>query len=117
MRAPAIILLLAAPAVLHALPTEVERVREARRTVSSLAIALEMYRLDYNAYPSNTEGLDALVKPDASPKGPYLRSKAVPLDPWGNRYRLITSPCVGVISLGADGKVGGDGANADITSC
>jgi general secretion pathway protein G len=85
--------------------------------VFSLANAVVMYRMDHGTYPGNPEGLDVLVKPDASPKGPYLRSTTVPFDPWGNPYSLISSPCVGVMSLGADGKVGGIGEDADITSC
>ncbi|CUT17295.1 MULTISPECIES: type II secretion system major pseudopilin GspG [Candidatus Ichthyocystis] len=50
--------------------------------------ALDAYRIDNGTYPSTEEGLDALEKNVANLKtwsGPYLK-KAIPSDPWGNRY-------------------------------
>ena len=51
-------------------------------------------------------------------RGPYL-SKKIPLDPWGNPYTYRnpgTNAEFDVISLGADGKPGGTGDNADLTN-
>ena len=51
--------------------------------------------------------------------GPYIY-KDVPKDPWGNDYEYtIPGPdgnSFGIRSFGSDGKEGGDGKNADITS-
>jgi len=49
--------------------------------------------------------------------GPYLK-KAVPADPWGNEHSYSTGGQAGyeLISLGADGRPGGDGDSADISS-
>ena len=53
-------------------------------------------------------------------RGPYLR-KQVPLDPWGKAYLYMSLGEVNrdgydLLSLGADGRRGGDGENADVTS-
>jgi general secretion pathway protein G len=51
--------------------------------------------------------------------GPYL-ARPVPRDAWGHEYEYRTpGPSglpYGIRSLGADGKEGGDGQDADITS-
>ncbi len=50
--------------------------------------------------------------------GPYLE-KDVPDDPWGNPY-LYKSPAekaeYEITSMGADGRIGGEGENKDIAS-
>ncbi len=84
--------------------------------------ALQMYRLDNSHYPSNEQGLDALLnEPAGSPeprnwRGPYLRS--APRDPWGNDYDYVNhgSNRVEIISYGANGQPGGEGDDADISS-
>jgi general secretion pathway protein G len=83
--------------------------------------ALDQYRLDNGHYPSNEQGLDALmVKPTNESKwdGPYLK-KAVPLDPWGNAY-VYKSPGdhgeYDMLSYGKDGAAGGSGEAADLGS-
>jgi general secretion pathway protein G len=53
-------------------------------------------------------------------RGPYLR-KAVPLDPWGATYVYLAPGEANpngydLLSLGADGRPGGSGEDADITS-
>ncbi len=43
----------------------------------------------------------------------------MPKDPWGNEYKYAAPGAHGaydIISLGADGKEGGEGANKDITN-
>ena len=88
--------------------------------IRSLAVALDMYRLDNFVYPSTEQGLDALVTRPAgfpepknySPDG-YLKS--VPTDPWGSPYVYERSgDSFSLFSLGADGAEGGDALNADI---
>ena len=52
--------------------------------------------------------------------GPYWKKQSVPKDPWGNEYKYAAPARNGapyeIISLGADGKEGGEGANKDISS-
>ena len=90
--------------------------------IESFSKSLDAYRLDMGRYPTTEEGLDALmVAPAAMPekwRGPYL-SKKVPLDPWGQPYMYRvpgTTAEFDLLSLGADGKPGGTGDNADITN-
>lgn len=52
-------------------------------------------------------------------KGPYLKKKFIPKDPWGNDYVYVYPGENGdydIISYGADGAEGGDGENADVVS-
>jgi general secretion pathway protein G len=93
----------------------------AKSQIDALAKALDTFRLDAGRYPSNDEGLQALmVRPESGLgwNGPYLKG-AIPLDPWKHAY-LYSFP-VGngdfqVKSLGKDGRPGGDGENADISN-
>jgi general secretion pathway protein G len=87
--------------------------------IDSIEKALDQFRLDLRRYPSAEEGLEALV---ARPgklsgwSGPYLK-KAVPTDPWGRAY-VYRVPGekkeFALLSLGRDGKAGGEGEDADI---
>src|SRR3972149_173141 len=75
-------------------PKMIGRVGESRQTVAKQQIegfssALEMYKLDTTKYPTQEQGLEALVTQSqgiANWKGPYLKKKFVPKDPWGNNY-------------------------------
>lgn len=97
----------------------------ARAQIENLSSALDAYRLDNGTYPSTQQGLDALttlptIDPPANWKQPYLR-KAVPNDPWGKPYIYIfpgeSNPMgFDLLSYGADGKLGGEGEDADILS-
>jgi general secretion pathway protein G len=98
----------------------------AKSQVQILSLALDAYRLDNEAFPTTEQGIESLrtipITGDAPPnwKGPYLR-QLVPVDPWGRPY-VYASPGVAnpnsydLYSLGKDGKPGGDGEDADITS-
>ena len=98
------------------------RVVKAKNDVQAIKGALDLYRLDNFNYPSTDQGLQALVsKPGGSPEaknwkqGGYLDN--LPKDPWGNEYQYLSpgvNADVDVFSYGADGRPGGDGANADI---
>jgi general secretion pathway protein G len=98
----------------------------ARSQVQILALALDAYRLDNDAFPTTDQGLEALRTfpaagdPPKNWKGPYLR-QLIPVDPWGRAY-VFVSPGVAnptgydLYTLGKDGKPGGDGEDADVTS-
>ena len=102
------------------------KLQAARSQIELFGLALDAYRLDNDAYPSTEQGLGALrFLPTAEPmprrwRGPYLR-RDVPLDPWGHGY-LYRNPgesntsSYDLLSLGRDGKPGGAGEDADVTS-
>ncbi len=125
-----IIVVLAIIALMAALivPNVIGRPDEARVTVAStdlrtISAALKMYRLDTGRYPTTQQGLAALVdKPTAPPVPTRWSSEGylpeLPQDPWGNAY-IYRSPGEGgaafdLVSLGRDGKPGGEGLDADI---
>ncbi len=96
-------------------------VKVARAQLDALQKALDQYRIDAGRYPSSEQGLAALrEKPvdEARWAGPYL-SKAVPQDPWGHDYQYRSPGEHGeydLLSFGHDGRPGGDGEDADLTS-
>ncbi len=91
--------------------------QEARIRIQQLAGQIEMYKLEVGKYPDN---LGALVRNPGSDKwnGPYAKDTDLK-DAWGNDYRY-TVPGQGkaydLISLGADGKEGGEGENKDLSN-
>jgi len=96
---------------------------KARADIRAISTALAMYRLDNFAYPSTEQGLQALVaRPAGEPAAPNWRAGGylqggLPKDPWGRDYLYISPGRHGdfdVYTLGADGRPGGDGVNADI---
>lgn len=103
------------------------RVEAAKQQIASFGLALERYNLDNAVYPTTEQGLRALVeKPTTEPlpqnynEGGYLKKREIPKDPWGREY-IYRSPGEHTIeyemtSLGADGKDGGEGNDADINS-
>jgi general secretion pathway protein G len=71
--------------------------------------ALDEFRSKTGRLPSTEEGLEALVKlPE-----PLL--KKVPVDPYGNPYKYsLSGSKYTIVSLGADGREGGEKDDADI---
>ena len=109
----------AAPRVIGYLSTA--KSETARIQIESLAQALDLYRLDVGAYPTQAQGLAALVTRPADARrwnGPYLNGGKVPDDPWGRPYVYRSPGADGrdyeLYSLGADGVEGGEGENADV---
>ncbi len=94
----------------------------AKIEIGQIGQALDLYKLETGRYPSSSDGLQALVTAPGGASnwnGPYWKKSQIPKDPWGNDYRY-TSPgqkgAYDILSLGADGKEGGEGANKDIAS-
>jgi general secretion pathway protein G len=93
----------------------------AKAQIEGLGKALDTYRLDTGHYPTTEQGLEVLVvQPSGEIKwnGPYLQ-KAVPSDPWGQPY-VYRSPGQGggdfdLLSMGKDGRLGGEGEDADVS--
>ncbi|WP_322031588.1 type II secretion system major pseudopilin GspG [Paraburkholderia sp. J76] len=104
-------------------PDEARRVA-ARQDIGTIMQAMKLYRLDNGRYPTQDQGLQALVqKPTTDPvpnnwkDGGYL--ERLPNDPWGNPYQYLNPGVHGeidVFSYGADGKPGGEGNDADVGS-
>lgn len=100
------------------------RVTVARTDLRTISAALKMYRLDNGDYPTTEQGLAALMqKPTAPPlptnwaAGGYLEQ--VPVDPWGRAYVYRNPGSAGsfdLLSYGRDGKPGGEGLDADLSS-
>lgn len=115
--------LLATIVALNVLPSG-DRAREqkAKADIAIIEDGLELYKLQNISYPSTADGLNALVSAPASltdasryQAGGYI--KKLPKDPWGREY-LYASPgthgAIDIWTLGADGKEGGEGIDADI---
>jgi general secretion pathway protein G len=98
------------------------RVTAARADVANLMQALKLYRLDNQRYPTQEQGLQALVqRPTSGPPAPNWRPylEKLPTDPWGRPYQYLNPGvhgAVDVFSFGADGQPGGEGNDADIGS-
>ncbi len=101
---------------------EAAKAKAARTQIDTFMTALANYRLDTGAFPDAANGLAALLhRPDSVPhwEGPYL-TKEIPRDPWGRpylyRYPGELGDLPAIVSLGADGRTGGEGVNQDIVS-
>jgi len=100
---------------------DTSRVSAASTQARMLKTSLETMRLDIGRFPTKEEGLMLLNAPPRDERlarrwhGPYL-SEEVPLDPWGNSYVYApeSDSTIALYSLGADGKPGGEGSNADV---
>jgi general secretion pathway protein G len=97
------------------------RVKSAQLQLESVAAAVEMFRADVGRYPTEAEGLVALVNEPADIEGwtgPYLKSTNALKDPWTGDilYRAIDDGTFEVVSLGSDRKTGGTGTKRDLVA-
>ena len=94
----------------------------AKLQIEEIGAALDLYKLELGRYPTTEEGLQALVQAPAGGagwRGPYLKKKLVPKDPWGNPYHYAAPGQHGVYdvySYGADNRQGGEDENKDVVS-
>jgi general secretion pathway protein G len=109
---------IAAPRVTHYLRRA--KVDAAKVQVDALASAVDSFHLDMGRFPSNDEGLQALVErpPDGAKwDGPYVKKRDSLSDPWGHPYRYRFPGTHGeydVFTWGSDNKEGGDDDAQDI---
>ena len=114
----ALIASVAIPQVMRML--ESAKTKAARIQLETVSQALNVYKLDNDAYPTAQQGLRALVDaPEGvdSWTGPYLRRAQQLRDPWGHplQYALPASGKGFVVkTLGADGIAGGSGEDKDV---
>jgi general secretion pathway protein G len=116
-----IIGLLATVVAINVLPSQDRAmVGKAKADISVLEQAIETYRLDNLTFPEDLNALVTapanLAQPERYRQGGYVRR--LPKDPWGNPYQYRRQSAHGgqfdVYSLGADGKEGGEGNDADL---
>lgn len=99
------------------------KVSVAKTQIRNIMSALNLYKLDNGQYPSTSQGLQALVtKPTGFPEAKNWKSDGylgkLPKDPWGNDFLYISPGSDGdydLVSLGADGRDGGEDDNADLS--
>jgi len=90
--------------------------------IDQISAGLDLFRLDVGRYPTQEEGLAALVERGAVSdrwNGPYLKKRENVNDAWGRPFNYRIPGQNGdfdIYSLGADNADGGDGENKDITS-
>jgi len=93
----------------------------AKAQVALLGKAVEQFHQDTGRYPTDEEGLGALITPpaaDAKWKGPYINEELL-TDPWGVAYQYQYPPSqpqvpFDLFSFGKDRTLGGVGDNKDI---
>jgi general secretion pathway protein G len=115
-----LLIALVAPAMMNQLGSAKHKI--AQQSIERISGVMDLYRLDVGDYPSTAQGLAALNENPgnvAGWNGPYLKDADGVNDPWGHpfQYRYPSQRpkhSFDIISLGADGKVGGDGENADL---
>jgi general secretion pathway protein G len=83
--------------------------------IGQIEQALQMYAVKHKGkFPTTSEGLSAASR--------YMPTQGeVPTDAWGNEFQYFCPGTHGqadyeIVSLGKDGKEGGDDANAEIQS-
>ena len=92
------------------------KVQETKIQMGQVMNALNLYYTDCGKYPSSLEGL---VKndPDCPNWGPEPYLKKAPKDAWNRDFQYtLEGNQYTIISLGADGREGGDGYAKDISS-
>lgn len=92
--------------------------------MQNLGVALDSLKLDCGRYPTTDEGLEALAEKPASfkceayDKNGYVKNKKIPNDGFEKPFKYISEngSDYELISLGRDGKDGGEGYDKDISS-
>lgn len=95
------------------------QVKVTEAQIQAVAASIERFNMDMGRYPTEEEGFQVLLDaPVDSPNwaGPYLDRDEIPTDGWDRElvYQLDERWGFRIISMGADGKPGGEGDNADI---
>ena len=88
-----------------------------RMEISKICQAVDTFYSAYDRYPTNDEGIAILTQPSAKFEQGLLSK--LPVDPWGRAYEYLQpgrDAPYEVISYGADGREGGEGANRDLSS-
>lgn len=112
---------LVGPRVMGALASS--KIKASKIQIETLSASVDAFHLDTGRFPTQAEGLQVLVdNPEKAPiknwRGPYLKKNKVPADEWGNAfvYEIPSKHKMpfDLYSLGADGKPGGTGDDAEL---
>lgn len=117
--------LLATVVVVNVLPMrDRAMVQKAVDDIQKLESALYDYNITLRTFPSQSQGLEALINPPAGlnnsaayPADGFLLRRELPKDPWGNDYNYRfpgENGRIDIFTYGADGRPGGEGLDADI---
>lgn len=124
----AIISLLAGVVVLNVAPQLLAGSQgKAKAQIQVFSTALNTYYAEQGRYPTQEQGLEALVQkpvrgpiPARYPENGYLSTRELPLDPWGHPYIYLIPGRQGevfeILTYGADGEEGGSGGDEDLSS-
>ena len=98
------------------------RAETAQVQLKNIESALELYYLDTGQYPTQNDGLKALIEAPGSVQGwhgPYIKRAGGIQDSWGRAYIYKQPGDHGVYDLssfGRDGVAGGEGEDKDIVN-
>lgn len=99
------------------------RQEKIKEDMNTIATALSLYHQALSHFPTEEQGLSALVNPQTPAPGSDAHSvdgflTHIPRDPWNNPYQYIvlktTDSTFDLVCLGADGRSGGEGEAADM---
>jgi general secretion pathway protein G len=94
------------------------KVRAAASQITRLQMSVENFYLDTGSAPDALQDLVSEPGGVTGWNGPYVKNSILK-DPWGRDYQFRSPGQHGdfdIYSYGADGQMGGEGKNADITS-
>ena len=94
------------------------KAKAVKSQVSRISMAVESYYLDTGSTPDSLQQLIENTANDGGWNGPYIKTSALN-DPWNNKFEFKSPGDHGefdVSSMGADGRPGGEGNNADVNS-
>lgn len=97
------------------------RITAAKADIHTIAMQLDLYKLDNFFYPSTDQGLQALVtKPSGSPEPKNWKSDGylprLPIDPWLNSYIYVSPGAHGSYDLSSPGPDGRPGNDDDVSN-
>ncbi len=100
------------------------RVTTTKANLKELHMAVNQFRLDTTRFPTEEEGLTALIEQPSDvtswEPGGYLETTDIPRDGWGEEFIYETLPESGkpfvIKSFGADKEEGGESYDADLLS-
>lgn len=104
--------------------TDKARVTTTKTNLKVLHEAVMEFKMDTGFYPTEEEGLYALIEEPMDingwRSGGYLNATEIPTDAWGNEFIYILEPESGqpfvIVSYGADGEPEGEGYDEDLYS-
>ena len=100
------------------------KVTTTKASLKILHSAVNQFKMDTNRYPTEEEGLLALIEEPSDAEGwerdGYLDTTEVPMDSWNHEFFYELDPASGkpfvIISRGADKDEGGEDLDADLFS-